>query len=424
VTSQVATLTVLMPQGSLALMTLQVSGGGTVNPNYNGQLLAIGGSYTVTATPDSGYTFAGWTGGMTSTVATVTFTMRSNLVLQATFAPVSYGASQASYQGLFYESGGLSLFSSGAFNAVTTSRGGYSATVTLVGRRYGFSGKFDSSGRATHTITRKPQNPLSIELALDLSGSEQMLGRVTDGTWSADLVADRSVFNSVYNPAPQAGVYTLLLPGTPGGAQSPAGTGFGVINVDGSGHVRFRGILADGTRCSCSTRISRDGDWPFYASFFSGEGSLIGWLAITNQTTNDIHGTLGWSRVAQPSVRSYPGGFSVTIDTVGSQFLPISAGGRVLNFSAGLLSLADGNLAQPLSIPVAAGEANPFSFADENGTTVRVNPVTGLLSGGVTEPGSGGSISFEGAFLQKQNFGAGFFMGQGMSGGVKFIPGN
>ena len=420
VTSQVAGLTVLMPQGSLATMSLQVNGVGTVNPNYDGQLLRIGGSYTVTATPDTGYTFSSWTGGVTSTVASLTFTMESNLVLTANFAPVSYGAIQASYHGLFYESAGLSIFSSGAFRAVTTDRGAYSAAVTLLGKKYSFSGKFDSFGRATNTITRKPLNPLTIELAAGLSGSDQMLGRVTDGSWSADLIADRSVFNPLYDPAPQAGVYTLLLPGTPGDTQNPSGTGYGVVNVDGSGHVRFRGVLADGTKCVCATQISQAGDWPFYASFFSGEGSILGWLSLTNQPTDDIHGMLGWNRVPQPSVRSYPGGISVTIDTLGSKYLPVSAGGAGPNFTSALLSLADGNLAQPLSIPVSANEGSPFGYADDNGTTVRINPASGLISGRATDAAGVSSLVFKGAFLQKQNLGAGFFLGGTMSGRMQF----
>jgi hypothetical protein len=71
-----------------ALMVARSSGQGTLSPNYNGKMLELGKSYTMTAAAKPGCVFTGWTddGGVTVTnKATVSFVMRPNLVLQANF---------------------------------------------------------------------------------------------------------------------------------------------------------------------------------------------------------------------------------------------------------------------------------------------------------------------------------------------------
>jgi len=71
-------------------MAVQKTGNGTVAPDYNGQTLEIGKSYTMTATPSAGSVFVDWTYGVDGDVATnksaITFAMQSNLVLTANFS--------------------------------------------------------------------------------------------------------------------------------------------------------------------------------------------------------------------------------------------------------------------------------------------------------------------------------------------------
>ena len=72
-------------------LTLSVVGKGTLSPNYSNAVLAIGQSYSMTATPGTGFAFSNWTGGVYPGMAVLTnkpalqFVMQSNLVLQANF---------------------------------------------------------------------------------------------------------------------------------------------------------------------------------------------------------------------------------------------------------------------------------------------------------------------------------------------------
>jgi len=77
------------------VMSIQVVGTGSITPNYNARPLDIGGSYTVTAVPAIGYTFAGWEWSCDSgnpkvntNSASTSFVMQPNLVLRAKFTLV------------------------------------------------------------------------------------------------------------------------------------------------------------------------------------------------------------------------------------------------------------------------------------------------------------------------------------------------
>ena len=73
-------------------LTVQVAGRGTVNPNFNGALLAINENYWMTASAASGFAFTNWTdgsGNLLTNRATLQFTMVTNLALTANFADVT-----------------------------------------------------------------------------------------------------------------------------------------------------------------------------------------------------------------------------------------------------------------------------------------------------------------------------------------------
>ena len=73
-------------------LTVQVTGSGSVSPNYNNVLLAINENYRMTAKASPGFGITNWTDGHGTVItngATLQFTMRSNLTFTANFVDVT-----------------------------------------------------------------------------------------------------------------------------------------------------------------------------------------------------------------------------------------------------------------------------------------------------------------------------------------------
>ena len=197
-------------------VSVNVSGNGIVSPNLNGQSLALGRSITLTAKPISGNLFLNWTGSITSSVPTISFVLQSNMVLQVNFIPNPFPAVKGVYRGLFSEDDGVTQTNSGAFNITAGATGNFSGKLQMGAVKYALKGRFDATGAATVTVARSGLNALTLSLQLDLyGGSDQVTGTVSDGVWTASLTGNRAVFNSTSHIAPQAGRYTVIIPGAP-----------------------------------------------------------------------------------------------------------------------------------------------------------------------------------------------------------------
>src|SRR6266540_1546352 len=96
--------------------TNEIVGAGSVSPNLDRRLLEVGRRYTLTAVPAASNLFAFWGGGATSTLAKLTFTMKSNLVLVANFVANPFLPILGSYPGLFSETNQLLHETSGYFS--------------------------------------------------------------------------------------------------------------------------------------------------------------------------------------------------------------------------------------------------------------------------------------------------------------------
>lgn len=70
-------------------LTVQSTVGGKISPNYNGKLLEIGESYSMTAKAEKGFAFTNWAGSITTNGSTLEFTMASNLTFTANFADIA-----------------------------------------------------------------------------------------------------------------------------------------------------------------------------------------------------------------------------------------------------------------------------------------------------------------------------------------------
>jgi len=402
--------------------TLLISGNGSLAPSRTAKSLQEGRKYTLTAIAAKGSVFADWisNGIVVATTPKYSFLVQSNVVLEAAFVTNPFIPVVGTYHGLFYVPNDAAEESSGSFVATVTKTGAFSAKLCLDGHSYSFSGEFSLTGGASKTIQRRELSPLTLQLDLGLTNGP-LTGAISDGTWTADLVADAAVYSTA-NPAPQAGKYTLLIPGSENASTQPGGNGFGAVTVSDSGHVTFSGILGDGTPVTSTSIVSSEGQWPLYVSLYGGKGSILGWLSFTNE--GGISGQTGWFKLPQATAKLYPGGFTNGAGAIGSVY-QYTNGFPVLGFTEGQLSLTNGNLPQSITNQIALGpdmRATDQSATNQSADKLTFKTSSGLFKGSVMNPETGKPIAINGVVLQNQNFGAGFFLGTTESGSVLLSP--
>jgi uncharacterized repeat protein (TIGR02543 family) len=418
-------------------VTITVNGSGSVTPDLDGQLLEIGASYTIGATPAPGNVFSGWSGGATGTNAVLTFTMQPGLTLAANFtaAPTNantnslvstnyLGLAKGLYTGLFYEEQAVQHHSSGFFTLTSTERGRYTASMRTAGRTWALSGRFTAEGKATNVIRRTGTNALIVELQLRL-GSEvgTLTGQITDGAWVASLLAERMTFHAITNPAPFAGKYTMVIPGNNDSSVSPGGDGYGTVAVSASGYASFSGTLGDGLpTVSQRVPLTKNGLWPLYASLYSGKGSLMSWMRFADRPTDDLNGLLSWIKPSLPATKFYPGGFTNETFALGSLYTPpATRTNRVLNISNGLVEFSGANLASAFTEEVLLASTNKVFDLGSARLTMNFAFSSGQFRGSVVNPENGKLITFKGAVLQKANVGFGMHSGTNRTGRVSFF---
>ena len=409
-TSSAATLTVNAAVSQPTTLTLIIHGQGTVSPDLRSANLNIGQLYTVTATPAAGYVFTGWTVQSPSTVPssrTIAFAMASNLVLQATFVPDPSVAAAGVYNGLFFENDVVRLHSAGQFNLALNSGENFSAWLQIGATRLPFSGTFDANLTATNVIVRSDGSPLTVELRVGQNGEAgQIFGRVTDGVWNSPLSGGRAATTS-----PLAGDYTVVIPGTSGNSALPAGDGYATLHVASDGLGTMIGILADGARFSQSAYVTEDGDWPLFASAYSGKGVIVSWIKFASLSTSDLNGTLVWIKQAGASPTSFPLGFTNSANTIGSIYIAPAASGKALNLSGAVINFSGGSLSANFNNVVSINAGSQVVNLSANEMVTTIMTAVGSFTGQVREPGTGALHMYGGVVLQKQNAGYGTMTG-------------
>ena len=409
------------------LLRLSATGKGTVSPNYSNAVLQIGTAKTLTAKPAAGYLFSNWVGGVSGSLAVLTngptlkFIMVSNLVLQANFIPNPFVPAQGSYAGLFYDTNGVLLGSSGYFTLSAASNGTFTAKLQLPAQSYSFGGKFGLDGIWQTNSLSRASGP-AVRLQLDLNGGDALTGEITGTNWVAELAANRAAYSKL-NPAPQGGKkYTLVISGAPEGTNQPGGCGFGTVSVDTSGNVSFTGTLGDGTNVTQSSFLSKYGEWPLYVSPYGGQGAMLGWVTFTNEPQTDFRGMVSWIKSPQPKAKYYPAGFVFTNGTeVFGSVYTNKAGTPVFGWTNGMLNMQTALLYH-------YSDFNGFTFGANNtatGTnklTLTVTPSTGAFQGSVVNSQTNQTLTFKGVVFQKLNGGYGASFVTNGTGAVQIGP--
>lgn len=405
-------------------LTVYVGGNAYKGNVFKGQYSVAGGKADKRDNVESVFLPAGTDGNFTVVVTAADINSdgvpNEDPPLDQDFALVIYNGTAANvpaytpvavaYAGLFSEPGNVELGKSGAITLNATVSGSYSGKLQLGATSYSFSGVFDPSGAATNAVNRKGASPLGLALNVNVADNSAITGTVTDGSWLADVQAYRA--NSKTTPPAFAGNYTLIFPGTKGSSQLPAGDGYATVTVSATGQIKMTGSLADGTKVSQSTVSTVNGQWPLYVSLYAGQGQVFGWLSFTN---SGIGGDANWIKNAIPNAAFYPNGFQTDIQVLGSIYNRSAA--PLIGFASGMIVLTDGNL--PASLTNNA-TVNGASATGDNSLTLKLTSGNGMFKGTVGNP----KISFNGVFLQNQNFGSGYFLGTDQSGGVFFGPGD
>lgn len=404
-----------IPSSTITVIT---TGQGTISPNYNGALLQIGNSFTMTAKPAIGYLFSDWqdaNGNVLTTDQALAFVVQTDTTFQANFIRNPFSANIGPFAGLFYDTNNIGLTNSGFISFTLASFGSFSAKLSMAsGNTVSVNGQLSTQGTFSNSVPVKNSTPIIVQLQFD-SVNIRISGSVSGAGWVSPLFAVRADYSTLH-PAPEANnKYTLVIPGGDDSSVQPGGNGFCTLSVNTPGDVTLQGVLGDGAKAAQKTFISKTGQWPLYLSPYKGQGVLFGWMTFTNEPATDLNGTVYWLRLPQAAGNLYPNGFAFPngIQAIGSLY-SFTNGVPLLNLpSGGSMILQQGGLAQSFT--------NAFTLGSNNqivGVNVKITTKSGVFQGTAVDPNSGASIPVSGVLLQKQNGGYGFFLGNAQSGAV------
>src|SRR6267142_7233181 len=225
---------------------------------------------------------AGWAMPATTQISITPYSTNAAYHTNTFTGSCSFAGALGEYQGLFSEPSGPKFESSGFLEAFGRKGLSFTGKILFAGHRYSFSGSFDQTGNAWATIPRAGTSPLSVHL---IAGDDTLTGEITGETWTATLLARRNAFYS--NPAEKMGKYTFAFASGANSSAQPGGDSFGTMTVDSSARVTLAVTMSDGTKAAQKTFLSKDLQWPFYTSLYSGKGFAMGWLQLKDQNELD-----------------------------------------------------------------------------------------------------------------------------------------
>lgn len=395
-----------------------INGEGRVTPNLNNkEKLKVGKRYRLTAHPKKDWVFAGWDGapaGADVDGSKLSFLMEPGLTITANFAPNPFldAGVVGTFNGLLFDVGstngtGVSQDCSGEFTIKVSKNGHFSGRITKGGQRLTTSGTILPDGTVTGAKVGRRGQDGTLDLQLDMEGhTDKITGTLTTSNCVAGLEGDRAVFSSK-NKTPLEGKYTIVFPRD---TNSVNGNGFATVSVSKTGKVKTSGELADGTKFSDNTVLSKDGQAPIYVPLYHKDGSLVGWL---NLTETDATGLFSWIKPAGDNV--LPGGLENDIEIIGSPFDSKNKPFLTLS-SNGVVEIGDG-VTEPLVIPVTLPNNTKFETGagDTSGLSLRLLP-NGLLRGNFVSPATQKKTALKGIVLQNANTAAGYYISSDVPG--------
>jgi uncharacterized repeat protein (TIGR03803 family) len=326
------------------------------------------------------------------------------------------------YNGLVMATNPPAQASSGLITLVLGDKGSFTASLIAGGVKSAFKGAIDPSGNAMNVVTQKNLSPLTVILQAGAvsNATDQIVGTVSNGTFTAQVVANLAVFSSAY-PSPWTNAFTFVLaPADTNDTTVPQGYGYGTLTVTSLGEGSLKGVLGDGTAISGRFPVSGYGTWPLYESLYKNNGACIGWVTFSD--TNTLSGTVYWFK-GPSSSQLYSNGFSTALSLTGDLYTPPAKGGPSVA-ATGQLALGGGNLSSNfvITVSIATNGTGTASPPDSDGLKLKVAPQTGQMSGSFLDPTVGKAVKFDGLLLQSSGTASGYFLGTTESGFVTFTP--
>jgi hypothetical protein len=369
-------------------LTVGTSGPGNVGAGFQPtSLRTVGNTLAITARPDRGALFNGWTAvGPASSLmdltpamldqATVVFTMRPDISLTANFVSNPYGTGDVgTYNGLISadpllpdrvpagpgpEDGTTAdVTTEGHFQIKLLANAAFTGRISVDGTVLNVAGSVDGNGVAHFgsnrtrrlIVARKNKPSLAVEMGLSagrFSGTVSALNFNQAIIAVSSFTSHRNV-NATTNPLPpsllatgsKAQLYTCLLPTQPVAQQPsnmtamtyPQGDGYFNATLSKSGALAISGTLADGTKFTSTSHLDHDTNWRLFVPLYAKKGYLSGEASFATPTDDaDIVATnlWSWSKPVDLKQQYYSQGWSsLQLGMLGSKYV-ITAGRSVL----------------------------------------------------------------------------------------------
>jgi hypothetical protein len=250
-----------------------------------------------------------------------------------------------------------------------------------------------------YQTTIQPSNsaPIAVQLNFALPGPGA-IDTITGTVGNSPVNAGRAIYSSTV-PAPQAGRYTVIIPPDPSQTDTttaPQGYGVGTLVVTKAGAITFAGTLADGTKFSQGTSLTRNGVWYLFVPLY-GTGAQGGMIEGTIQFestpgVSDLDGAITWERpnLSAPGIPLYPLGFDLATHIYGATYSKpaglVVAGGMGNSFMAESGTSSEETFVEPISAKFAASTIN---ITGSNGLSLNVTDSTGRVAGSFVDPATG-----------------------------------
>jgi hypothetical protein len=428
-------------QTNSAILTISPTAAGKVKGITNGQVLQIGKSYSVTATPaGKDWIFSDWTDVSNDIISSnVTFQyVDTDGTLTANFVPNPFTNADlaGTYRALYYDTNDESVVRDDGYMIVTVTGTGaftgqiynadYSKTTGSLSGQLSEApdGSFATATPPLVLFGRHDYLQVNLRIATDPVLTDPGAGSMTGFVNSFDNAAATNVTDSaqimgklsIYNTNIVAGPYNIVIaPVSIDPSQGPGGYSYGTATVSKKGTVAVVLHLADDASptISFSSALAQDGSCPIYAALYGGNAALLGWMRFATDGSGSMSpATITWfTETYDNTILPHGIAFSGQPLLSGGLYLPPKAGTNL--FGEGQTALTfeiDPGYSSSLSLPNEIDVPVTFSpakntFSDADKVSITLTATTGALTGTFYPAASKSSITYHGVVVDGAGYG-------------------